>query len=166
MAKRKPQRRRRKPAPSHRARPAPRRPVELERSVPANPEAAERVLEDIMHALEECPCLCGDADEIRLALREALNNAVRHGSRLNPRKRVHVRFHCDDGEGMTVSIRDEGAGFDPAQIPDPTAPENLERFSGRGLFMIRELMDEVEYRQGGREVVLRRRPRPAAESSS
>lgn len=133
--------------------------VELERTFPAIPEAAERALVDVLEALSECPCDCGDPDEIRLALREALNNAVRHGSRLNPRKRVQLRYRCDPRQGLWLMVRDEGAGFDPHRIPDPTQPENLERFSGRGLYMIRQLMDEVEFRAGGREIQMRRHPR-------
>ena len=56
-------------------------------------------------------------------------------------------------------MRDEGNGFDPRKIPDPTKPENLERFSGRGIYMIRQLMDKVEFRDRGRELRMRRRPR-------
>ena len=133
--------------------------VELERTFPAIPEAAERALQDVLEALGECGCDCGDPDEIRLALREALNNAVRHGSRLNPRKRVQLRYRCEPRQGLWLMVRDEGPGFDPRRIPDPTRPENLERFSGRGLYMIRQLMDEVEFRDGGREIHMRRQPR-------
>lgn len=135
------------------------RSVELERDVPANPDAIERALEDIVTSLRQSRCACGDLDEVRLALREALNNAVRHGSRLNPRKRIHVTCRCNPQDGLWVRVRDEGGGFNPAQVPDPTAPENLERFSGRGLYMIRKLMDEVQFRDRGREIHMRRRPR-------
>lgn len=132
----------------------------LERSVPAVPAATEQLLEEILAALEESDCRCGDRGEIRTAIREALNNAVRHGSRLNPRKLVHVSCRWNSREGLSVVVRDEGQGFDPEKVPDPTAPENLQSFSGRGLYMIRELMDEVEFRDGGRKIHMRRRPRP------
>lgn len=102
---------------------------------------------------------CGDLDEIRLALREALNNAVCHGSRLNPNQRIHFVCRCHPREGLTLVVRDEGPGFDPNTIPDPTAEHNLERFGGRGLFIIRQLMDEVEHHDRGRELRMRRRPR-------
>ena len=133
--------------------------VSAERSLPATPESADSLLQEIMNAVEDFPC--GDLDEVRLAVREALNNAVKHGSRLDPKKKIHVAWRLDPQEGLWVSIRDEGNGFDPNRIPDPTAPENLERFSGRGIFMIRELMDKVEFRDKGREIQMQRRPRPA-----
>jgi serine/threonine-protein kinase RsbW len=139
---------------------APRR-ATIERSLPATPESADSILQEIMGAVEKNNFPCGDVDEVRLALREALNNAVKHGSRLDPKKMIHVAYRLDPQEGLWVSIRDEGNGFDPNRVPDPTTPENLERFSGRGLFMIRELMDKVEFRDNGREIQMQRRPRPA-----
>lgn len=135
-------------------------PVELERIIPAIPAAAERALQDVMRALGDSRCRCGDLDEVRMALREALNNAVRHGSRLNPRKRIRLLCRCDPRRGLQLVVGDEGAGFDPDIVPDPTATENLERFSGRGLYMIKQLMDEVVFRNAGREIHMRRRCRP------
>lgn len=136
-------------------------PALLERqwTIPATPEAAEKTILELMQALAQNHCPCGDPDEIRLALREAINNAVKHGSRMDPSKPVDVACRCNPRDGLWVMIRDEGPGFDPDSVPDPTAPENLERFSGRGLYMIRELMDEIEFRDGGRELHMRRRPR-------
>ncbi len=61
-------------------------------------------------------------------------------------------------------VRDPGAGFAPENIPDPTQPENLEKFGGRGIYLIRRLMDEVEFRDDGREIHMRRRPRPLAKA--
>lgn len=152
MVKRKPARRRRRPSPA--------RGVELKRDLPALPEAAERALQDVMQALDDGHCPCGDLDEVRMALREALNNAMRHGSHLNPRKRIRLFCRCDPTHGLRIVVRDEGAGFDPAAVPDPTQPENLERFSGRGIFMIRRLMDEVEFHDAGREIHMRRHCQP------
>jgi len=133
---------------------------EFKQSYPATPEGAERALQDILRAFAEANLSCGDSDEIQLALREALNNAVRHGSGLNPQKQIHVAYRCDTKDGLWVMVRDEGKGFDPEKVPDPTTPENLERYGGRGVYMVRQLMDKVEYRDGGREVHMWRRPRP------
>ncbi|MGH9787249.1 MAG: ATP-binding protein [Candidatus Acidiferrales bacterium] len=135
--------------------------VDIQRTFPAQPEAVDAVLREIMEALEKNRCPVGDFDEIRLALREALNNAVKHGSGFDTGKKVHVAVRCNGRDGFWISIRDEGRGFDPDKVPDPTVPENLERFSGRGLFMIRELMDDVQFHDRGREIRMLRRPRPA-----
>ena len=135
--------------------------VDIQRTFPATAEEVDAVLREIMAAIEKNRCPVGDYDEIRLALREALNNAVKHGSGFNSGKKVHVAVRCNNSDGFWISIRDEGRGFDPDKVPNPTAPENLERFSGRGLFMIRELMDDVQFHDHGREIQMLRRPRPA-----
>ncbi len=135
--------------------------VDIQRSFPATAEEVDAMLREIMDAIEKNRCPVGDYDEVRLALREALNNAVKHGSGFNAGMKVHVAVRCNHSDGFWISIRDEGPGFDPNKVPDPTHPENLERFSGRGLFMIRELMDDVKFGDRGREIQMLRRPRPA-----
>jgi serine/threonine-protein kinase RsbW len=132
---------------------------EHHRVLPAQAEAIETALEEMMQLVEKNEALCGDPAEIRLAMREALNNALRHGNRMDPSKKIHFSYSCDPEHGLWVRIRDEGKGFDPDAVPDPTQPENLDRTGGRGVFLMRNLMDEVEFRDGGREVHLRRRPR-------
>lgn len=127
--------------------------------LPAKAEAIETALEEMMRLVEQNEFSCGDPAEIRLALREALNNALRHGNKLDPSKKIHFSYSCDPQQGLWVMIRDEGVGFNPDAVPDPTQPENLDRTGGRGVFLMRNLMDEVEFRDGGREVQMRRRPR-------
>ena len=80
-----------------------------------------------------------------VAIRESVTNAVRHGNKLDAGKRVIIRFEVDD-EAFSVSVEDEGEGFDPGEIPDPLAEENLLRASGRGIFFMKNFMDEVVYR--------------------
>ncbi len=138
--------------------------VSLDRNLPAELRAAERTVRDIMQALRAAECNCGDLDEVQLALGEALANAVRHGCRLNPRKRIAVQCRYHPAQGLWLMVRDPGAGFAPENIPDPTQPENLEKFGGRGIYLIRRLMDEVEVRDAGREIHMRRRPRPLAKT--
>ena len=84
---------------------------------------------------------------IGMALREAVANAVKHGNRLDPDKRVLVKF---DGAGndLTIVVGDEGRGFDPERVSDPLAPENQMKTSGRGIFYIRTFMDDVAFSQG------------------
>jgi serine/threonine-protein kinase RsbW len=81
---------------------------------------------------------------LRVGVAEALANAMIYGNRRDTTKRVHVEVEIGS-ERLSILVRDEGNGFDPSQVPDPRLPENLERPGGRGIFLIRELMDEVDY---------------------
>lgn len=89
-----------------------------------------------------------EVQRISMAVREAAVNAVLHGNSYDPRKKVHIAFESSQ-EGLTITIRDEGKGLDPEDIPDPLAPENLLKQSGRGIFLIRAFMDEVRFRSIG-----------------
>jgi serine/threonine-protein kinase RsbW len=87
-----------------------------------------------------------DEDEvmrIAMAVREAAVNAVLHGNAYDPGKKVTLDFE-NTGNDLVITIRDQGKGLDPASIPDPLAPENLLKTSGRGIFLIRSFMDEVQ----------------------
>ncbi|MGP8247408.1 MAG: ATP-binding protein [Bryobacteraceae bacterium] len=100
-----------------------------------------------------------DLLKIGMAVREAMVNAVVHGNRYSAHKKV--RFAVSGGAGrLTVKIADEGDGFDVDHLPDPLAPDNLLRSSGRGIFLIRSFMDDVEIRRlerGGIECTLVKR---------
>lgn len=87
----------------------------------------------------------------RVGVTEALANAILYGNGHDPRKRVCVAVELSEA-CVVVEVRDEGEGFDPARVPDPTLPENLHRPGGRGIFLIRNLMDEVEYSRDGNAV--------------
>ena len=82
---------------------------------------------------------------LALVAREAAVNAVVHGNRYDAGKQVTARFEADE-DGLRIVIADEGAGLDEASLPDPLAPENLLRSSGRGIFLMRSFMDEVSFR--------------------
>ncbi|MCS7166218.1 MAG: ATP-binding protein [Gemmatales bacterium] len=97
-----------------------------------------------------------DMFAIRLALEEAVANAMKHGNRLLPHKFVDVALGLQD-DCVWIRVCDEGDGFDPDQVPDPTAEENLERPCGRGILLMRHFMDHVEYRDQGRTVLMVRR---------
>ncbi len=117
-------------------------------------------LEDVEGVLS---ALCGeltaagypekDVFAVRLALDEAIVNAVKHGNRGDPGKAVRVRYQVTP-ESFLVEVEDEGEGFDPRQVPDPLAPENLERSSGRGLFLRRAYMTWVRHNERGNAVTL------------
>ncbi len=121
-----------------------------------NIEVAERVFCELC---DEAGCRESDRTPILSSLREAIANAVRHGNRMDLALRVGVEYEVGDGEA-TIRVTDEGEGFDPATVPDPTAPENLLRPGGRGIFFMKQLMDRViiEGRpSGGTLVVMTRR---------
>lgn len=90
---------------------------------------------------------------IKLALEEGLCNAIKHGNCLDPRKKVHVAFEIT-AERAEITIRDEGPGFNPQAVPDPTVDENLEKPSGRGLMLMRAYMDHIRFNAAGNEVVM------------
>ncbi len=93
---------------------------------------------------------------VKLALEEALSNAVKHGNQCDPEKPVTVRYAVTP-EKAVIIIRDEGCGFIPEDIPDPTTPDRLPHPNGRGIMLMRAYMDEVAYRDRGREVYLMKR---------
>ena len=97
---------------------------------------------------------------IRLALEEALSNAIKHGNHLDPAKIVTVRFSISPDEVQLIII-DQGRGFDPLAVPDPTTKEHLEDPNGRGIMLMRAYMDEVSYNFKGNEVRMVKRIRPA-----
>ena len=88
---------------------------------------------------------------IKLALEEGLNNAIKHGNRFDPNKTIEVSFSVDE-KRFTVDIADHGVGFDPNIVPDPTADENLDKPSGRGIMLMRAYMDQVQYNAKGTQV--------------
>jgi len=96
-------------------------------------------------------------EETEIAIYEALANAVIHGNHESPDKQVHVACRCSmDGE-LLISVRDEGEGFDSGAIPDPTEAHRLLLPRGRGLHLMRVLMDEVSFEENGRVVRMRKR---------
>ena len=103
---------------------------------------------------------------VGVAVRESVINAIKHGNHNDAGKRVHVEFTRLEEEtppGISIRVRDEGPGFDPASLPDPLAPENLLKASGRGIFLIRNFMDEMVLQrapQGGMEVLMVKRVQP------
>ena len=95
---------------------------------------------------------------VSMAVREAMINAVLHGNAYDPSKRVNLTLE-QKGQELIVTITDEGTGFVPEEVPDPLAPENLLKGSGRGIFLMRAFMDEVRFRKlnPGTEIILIKR---------
>lgn len=88
-----------------------------------------------------------------IALTEAVNNAINHGNKNNPDKKVIVSYKKNNSN-VSFTVEDEGEGFDYENIPDPTAPENLEKINGRGIFLMTNLVDEIEFHDNGRKIEL------------
>ncbi len=89
----------------------------------------------------------------RVGLTEALSNAMLYGNAHDPSQKVVVQVTMERGR-LKATVRDHGNGFDPGSVPDPTRPENISRSCGRGLFLMRQLLDEVWYNEQGNEVTL------------
>ncbi len=90
---------------------------------------------------------------IMISVTECISNAIIHGNRANKNKLVHLELEVGD-EQLKFIIEDEGDGFDLTELPDPTAPENIEKAGGRGIFLIRHLSDDVKFEEGGKRTVL------------
>lgn len=90
---------------------------------------------------------------IMIAVTEAVNNAIKHGNSGNSSKNVYLSLILNENL-LKFVIKDEGQGFDYHDLPDPTAPENLEKPGGRGIFLMKHLSDEVEFKDGGKVVEL------------
>lgn len=121
--------------------------------IPSDPAEARRVQDHIDQLLATGNFHEHDIFSIRLALEEAIVNAIKHGNGLDRSKKVTVSFHLTNNR-FDVSITDEGPGFDPGDVPDPTAVENLERPCGRGLMLMRHYMTEVIFSNRGNSVIM------------
>ena len=113
---------------------------------------------DAAAAASEFARSCGLADDaafgIDMAVREAITNAIVHGNKEDDSKKVELTLNCSQN-AVEIEVKDQGEGFDPGSVPDPTAPENILKTSGRGNFLIRNLMDEVDWSssaEGGTKV--------------
>lgn len=119
-------------------------------SIPENINLIEALVEELRSELE----LSEEAEaNILVSLSEAVNNAIFHGNRSDPRKTVHVCVEKMENK-LSFTVEDQGIGFDITAVKDPTAIENLEKPTGRGIFLMRHLSDILEYSEGGRKVVI------------
>jgi serine/threonine-protein kinase RsbW len=131
--------------------------LEVDAWIPSEVAAISPLVDRLMRLIEGSHCITGEEHDVELALREALSNAVVHGNRLNARKLVHVRCRCKAGKGISLIVSDQGKGFDAQDVLDSQALENLEAEHGRGIQLMKLLMDEVSFQRGGTEVHLCKR---------
>ncbi len=122
--------------------------------LPNDLRTIEHAVEYVMQRCQKCE---GHARRLRLNFRvgltEALSNAMLYGNGHDPKKRVRVEVTIGSG-AIVAKVTDEGHGFDPEKVPDPKAPQNITRPGGRGLFLMRKLLDEVSYNREGNSVTL------------
>lgn len=126
---------------------------QVEESIPSETGAGSRILQEVLQQLELHDYTPRDIFGVQMALEEALVNAIKHGNRLDASKRVQVTCKVSR-DLLRLEVQDEGPGFDPALVPDPTAPENLERPSGRGIMLMRTFMSSVSFNDRGNRVVM------------
>ncbi len=122
--------------------------------IPSDPAAIEHAVDLVVRRCDNS-AYCRRKLELnfRVGLMEALANAVLYGNREDPGKRIRLEI-AFLRYSIEARVTDEGPGFDPETVPDPTTPENIERPGGRGLFLMRNLMDEVRYNEAGNSVTL------------
>lgn len=131
--------------------------------VESRPSALEQSCREILSTLEATGFSQDDIFAVHLALEEAFLNAVKHGNRMDPAKKVTIEYDIDR-EKVEIRMTDEGPGFDPHRIPDPRVGPNLYRPEGRGLLLIRSYMHTVEYNERGNSLrMVRRRGQPVPE---
>lgn len=122
-------------------------------------DEAIRVQEHVVASMQAQGFPQADVFSVRLALEEALTNALEHGNRRDPTKQVRLAYRVDP-ERVVLEVEDQGSGFCPEQVSDPTLPENVTEPNGRGLFFIRRYMCSIEYNEtGNRLTMLKRRSR-------
>ncbi|MDM7997733.1 MAG: ATP-binding protein [Acidobacteriota bacterium] len=132
--------------------------VKLDETLPGTVEAIGPFIEKVMAVIREMGCAAGREFEIELALNEALDNAIEHGSANDPSKQIQCCVACDHQRGMLIVVRDPGRGFDPASVPSPIVGQNIFSTGGRGIYLINQMVDAVHFEKGGTEIHMRVNP--------
>lgn len=122
-------------------------------TIASDPDEARRLQDDLECLLRTNRFADNEIFGIKLALEEALVNAIKHGNQMDRSKQVHISYRVLPGR-FEIHITDEGEGFDPEDVPDCTAVENLERPCGRGLMLMRHYMSRVEFKGHGNTVTM------------
>jgi len=110
----------------------------------------EKIIDDLRATYDVSEDMFGN---MLVAITEAVTNAIYHGNKSDPAKKVHIQYQIKDNN-LSFVVADEGPGFDYYNLPDPTAPENLEKECGRGIFLMKHLTDQLIFADNGRVVEL------------
>ncbi len=130
--------------------------LEVDELVASEIGAIAPVVQKLLRLVRESSCAPGHEYEVQIALHEALANAVLHGNRQDPRKKIRICCACQADRGIIIVVKDEGEGFDPARVPSPLVGENIYSEHGRGIYLINMLMDDVHFERGGTEIHMRK----------
>jgi anti-sigma regulatory factor (Ser/Thr protein kinase) len=133
---------------------------EIDMTIPATPDGIQTVSEGVTQLLESKHWPENEIIKVDLALQEALANGIRHGCKGDPTKNVQCTVTFNPSGELVIVVRDPGTGFDIGSVANPLEDANMMKPSGRGVFLINQLMDEVAFADGGREVKMRKRPEP------
>jgi serine/threonine-protein kinase RsbW len=128
--------------------------LEINSWIPSEMKAISPLVDRVMRLIEGSRCVPGEEPAVELALREAVSNAVVHGNRMDAHKLVQIRCRCELGKGLSIIVKDQGQGFDPNAVPDSLAAENLRAEHGRGIYLMKTMMDTVSFERGGAQVRL------------
>ena len=127
--------------------------VKVDTVIPSELSEVRRIQDELEQSLQANRYGDTDIFHIKLSVEEALVNAIKHGNKFTPGKNVRVVYSIDPGE-FHIRIEDEGAGFNPDEVPDPREDENIDRPCGRGVFIIKNFMTSVEYTRNGTIIVM------------
>ncbi len=125
----------------------------IEKLIPSETSAGKRVIDELIVELEKLAWMEQDIFGIHLAVEEAVVNAIKHGNQNDRSKKVHISYEVTPSR-LRIQIEDEGQGFNPDEVPDPTDDDNLELPSGRGLMLMRNFMTTVDFNERGNRVIM------------
>jgi serine/threonine-protein kinase RsbW len=128
----------------------------MDRVIPSVTGAGKPILHEVLDHLKQCQWGPQEIFGVHVAMEEALVNAIKHGNRFDQTKQVHVACKLSPSR-LHIEIGDEGSGFNPANVPDPTDVAHLDAPGGRGILLMRNFMSRVEYNATGNRVVLEKR---------
>ncbi len=126
-----------------------------DKHVPSEPDVCSKIIEILLGQLEVAGWTSKDVFGIHMAMEEAIMNAIRHGNQCAADKKVHVLIAIS-ADQFYAKITDQGCGFDPDAVPDPTSDENIGRTSGRGVLLMKNFVDEIAYNEKGNSVELKK----------